>query len=51
MAAEVVLLLDISAERVLRAERSLLPDRKKSRKPKPGDLDTGPSALTHLNSL
>lgn len=29
MAAEVVLLLDISAERVLRAERSLLPDRKK----------------------
>lgn len=51
MPAEVVLLLDVSAEHVLSAERSLLPDRKMYvRKPKLGDLETSPSSLTHLNS-
>lgn len=51
MAAEVVVLLDVSAEHVLRAERSLLPDRKMYvRKPKLDDLETSPSSLTHLNS-
>lgn len=51
MAAEVVLLLDVSAEHALRAERNLLPDRKMYvRKPSLGELEASPSSLTHRNS-